>query len=265
MSSEFEYIPTFLEAAKAGGKIVREYFGKNISVIEKTTAADLRTKADLESEGAILPILEKAFPEFNIFSEERGHTDKGSEYTIYVDPLDGTNNFFLGIPNFTVLISLLYGKECIAGLIYHPMTDLACYAEKGMGAFANGLQIHVNSENDPGKAAICFTAGYDNSARLVGPMMTALKKELNHKRTLFSWSGAADACLVACGKAEALINDGNEIFDYAANKLIVREAGGKITDLEGKVLTDDTQKTFLMSNGTGLHEKILTAWRTVGR
>lgn len=263
--NKMQYIPFFIEAAKAGGKIVREYFGKNISVIEKTTAADLRTKADLESEGAILQILEKAFPEFNIFSEERGHIDKGSEYTIYVDPLDGTNNFFLGIPNFTVLISLLYGKECIAGLIYHPMTDLACYAEKGMGAFANGLQIHVNSENDPGKAAICFTAGYDNSARLVGPMMTALKKELNHKRTLFSWSGAADACLVACGKAEALINDGNEIFDYAANKLIVREAGGKITDSEGKVLTDDTQKTFLMSNGTGLHEKILTAWRTVGR
>lgn len=82
---------------------------------------------------------------------------------------------------------------------------------------------------------------------------------------MHSWCGASDACLIACGKAEVLINDGNEIFDYAANKLIVREAGGKITDLAGNLLTDDAQKTFLLSNGTDLHERVLTVWRDAQR
>lgn len=261
--SSFEYIPAFVEAAKAGGGLIREYFGKNISVIEKSTAADLRTKADLESEAAILPILEKAFPDFNINSEERGFTDKGSAYTLYVDPLDGTHNFFLGIPNFAVIIALLHGTECVAGLIYQPMTGLACFAEKGKGAFANGVPLRVNAEADPKKAAICCVAGYNNAARIIGPLMISLRETLEHKRTLFSWCGATDACLVACGKVEALINDGNEIYDYAASKVICREAGALITDRQGKLLSDDTISAFLISNGTDLHDKILAAWRKV--
>lgn len=258
-----QYIPVFLEAAKAGGKIVREYFGKNLETIAKTSAADFRTKADVESETAILAILEKAYPEFDILSEERGETLNGSEYTIVVDPLDGTNNFVSGIPNFTILITLLRGKHAIAGLIYHPMIDAAYYAEDGKGAFLNGAPIRVNNESDATHAALSFTAGYGNYAQQAGIVTSALYDNLHLKRVLSNWSGAADACLVACGKLEAIINDGNEAYDVVASKIIGREAGAKITDINGNPEQDDTNTVFLMSNGTSLHEKILESWRKV--
>jgi myo-inositol-1(or 4)-monophosphatase len=260
---ELHYIPTFLKAAEAGAVVLKKYFGQTMQLTEKTHLADVRTKADLESEAAILPILESAFPDFDIHSEENGRKVKDSDYTIVVDPLDGTHNFTLGIPNFTILIALLYKKRSVAGLIYHPLTQAAYYAEEGRGAYLNGQRIHVNTESDSTHATVAYIPGYQNAGRQLGLVASALFGELHIKRLLYSWSGAADASVVACGRAEAMIYDGNEIYDYSASKIICREAGAKITDIDGKPEPDDLGNCFLVSNGTALHEQILAAWRKV--
>ena len=96
------YKETLIEAAHAGGEILKKYFGQTLNLIEKSTASDFKTEADIGSERAILTILRNKFPKYNIHSEEEGKFDNGSEYTIIVDPLDGTNNFVLGIPNFSL-------------------------------------------------------------------------------------------------------------------------------------------------------------------
>ena len=95
-----------IKAAVAGGKITKKYFGKVLELEGKTRPSDFRTKADLESEKAIIKILEKSFPTYNIISEEAGEINKNSEYTFEIDPLDGTNNFVLGIPYFSIGIGL---------------------------------------------------------------------------------------------------------------------------------------------------------------
>src|SRR3989338_4878503 len=106
-----------IAAAKAGGKIVKKYFGKIQSVEEKSCAWDFRTEADVKSEEVIIKILTSEFPTYNILSEECGLIDNESEYTFYIDPLDGTNNFFIGIPNFSVLIALAKGRETLFGVV----------------------------------------------------------------------------------------------------------------------------------------------------
>src|SRR3989338_1377041 len=135
-----------IRAAKAGGEVVRKYFGTVLTIVEKSKASDVRTEADVESEAAIISILKKAFPAYNIFSEECGLIDKKSEYTFYIDPLDGTNNFVLGIPNFSVLIALAHGREAIFGLVYLPMLDVFYHAEKGKGAFLGSKSIKPSLE-----------------------------------------------------------------------------------------------------------------------
>lgn len=258
-----EYIPAFLEAAKAGGVVLREYFGKNLAGKEKTHRADVQTEADLAAEAAIMPILNKAFPTFDIHAEENGRTRRDSEYTIVIDPLDGTHNFVLGIPNFTIIIALLYKKRAVAGLIYHPMINQSYYAEEGKGAFCDGAPIHVSNEPDSSKAVVAYVPGYNNAGRQVGPVASALFGDLTIKRFLYSWSSAADGCLLAAGRIGAMIYDGNEIYDYAASKVICREAGAKITDINGNPEPDDMSNVFLISNGTSLHEKVLESWKRV--
>src|SRR3989344_752859 len=107
-------VKNLIKAAHAGGEILRKYFGKTLNPIEKSTLWDFQTEADVGSEKAILKILRRSFPKYNIHAEEEGKTDNGSEFTIVIDPLDGTNNFVLGIPNFSVSIAVLHKNKAVA-------------------------------------------------------------------------------------------------------------------------------------------------------
>jgi myo-inositol-1(or 4)-monophosphatase len=263
MNPELQYIPVFLRAAHAGAEVLMKYFGESLVTTQKTTYADIQTKADLDSEAAILSILEKGFPQFNILSEERGDTKNGSEYTIVVDPLDGTNNFSCGIPNFTITVALFHGKSLLAGLIYHPTTSTAYYAEAGKGAYCNNRKMSVNAESELQKTAISYVPGYVTARTMSPYMMSALVEELKIKRFHHNWSGAADACFFAAGRIESVIIDQCQLYDFAAGKLIAREAGAKITSFDGGPSEDDTVDRFIMTNGTAIHEPILKVWQKV--
>jgi myo-inositol-1(or 4)-monophosphatase len=244
-----------LAAAKAGGKIVAQLFGTALTIEEKTSLADLRTQADVQSEQAIIAELTGAFPAYNIYAEESGEIKHDSAYTFVVDPLDGTHNFVLGIPDFAISIGLLKDNEAIAGVIYNPILDQIYYAEKGTGAFMNGKRLRVNTERDVRGSTVSYTCGY-HTARDYSERIVHSLHDVGVKRLIDHWAPAYDYCLLAAGRIEAVISKEGDLEDYVAAKIIVNEAGGKITDFHGQPV-EGRAGNFVASNGTPVHEALL--------
>ncbi len=240
----------------ATGDILMGYFGKQLQLTEKSSSADYRTKADVECEHAIIRAIEKIFPDYNILAEEIGRKDKGSDYTFIIDPLDGTNNFVLGIPAFVSNVALMKNDEIIYGLIHHPVTRETYCAVKGQGAFVNGQPIKVNSVSDAKRITVSYYCDYTALKQRVTKFKTALLI-LQLKRFLDLWCPGHCFCALASGRLEAAIIDGIELYDFAAGKLIAMEAGAKITDFSGQTDTEDTNNTFLISNGTAIHDYLV--------
>lgn len=136
---------TVIKAAKEAGKVLMKNYGKikNIKTKEKNSYV---TNIDLESEKTIFSIIRKKFPEHNIISEESGSLNKKSEYTWYIDPLDGTHNYINNIPIFGVSIALAQNKIVKYGAICLPYFNEFYIAEKGKGAFLNGKRIKVSNK-----------------------------------------------------------------------------------------------------------------------
>jgi myo-inositol-1(or 4)-monophosphatase len=239
-------------AIKSAGQILLQYFGKQLQLQHKSTSADYCTKADLETENAIIAAIEKIFPDYNIFAEEHGHINKGSDYTFVIDPLDGTNNFVLGVPIFTSSVALMRGKETVYGVINHPISGDMYYALRGKGAFLHDRPIIVNQENREKHATVSYFCNYVTPRERIINFKNKLSK-LGVRRDLDLWAPAFCYCGLASGKIEAIINDQIELYDFAAGKLIALEAGAKVTDFFGNAFADDTVNAFVISNGTELH------------
>jgi myo-inositol-1(or 4)-monophosphatase len=248
-------IDDVIKAAHAGGAIVRQYFGEVLETEQKSNVGDLRTKADVESEQAILAVLQQAFPSVNIYAEESGRIDNQSDYTFVIDPLDGTNNFVLGIPDFAISIGLLKGGEAILGVIYNPILDQVYSAEKGKGAYLNGKRLQVNSESDITHATVSYTSGY-NTAREYSDNVVGGLRQLSIKRLVDHWAPAYDYCLLASGRIEVVISKEGDLEDYVAAKVIVSEAGGKITGFDNSPV-DGAAPDFVATNNTAIHDQIL--------
>lgn len=246
-----------VQAAEAAGQVVLEYFGKVTQVTEKTSAKSVVTEADHASEQLILSKLADALPGLNVYAEESGAVDNGSQYTIIIDPLDGTSNFVMGIPTFTISIGIVdQTGRSVLGVVHHPILKRTYWAEAGKGAWLNGAPIHVNDVADSAKATASFGCGYESPPEYRLALIERTTK-LPLKRLMENWSPAYEFCLLASGKMEAIISNGLDLEDYAAGKLILREAGGEITDFKGSELADDRANVFVASNGTALHQAIL--------
>lgn len=249
-------IKKMIAAAQAGGAVLKKYFGQSLDVVQKSVIYDLKSRADDESEAAIVEILKKEFPGANVQAEETGKFDNGSEYTFVIDPLDGTHNFLLGIPTFTVSIGLIYQRSIIAGVIYVPTIDQTFYAERGKGAYLEGKRIQVSQETDFTRSIIStsFYYGYDHDrvSRLYANVLN--KKPI---RLITDWCSTYKLCLVASGKFEGMTVDNGEIHDYVAGKLIAREAGCLILDYEGNPETDELATQFIAVNNAVIAEQLL--------
>ncbi len=244
-----------IKAAHAGGEVLKKYFGQTLTQKEKSNPSDLQTKADLESEKAILKILRIKFPKYNINSEEDGESKNGSDYTFVVDPLDGTANFVIGIPNFCVSIGLLHKNKIIAGVIYQPIPDVTYFAERGKGAFLNNKRMRVSKVLNKRRIIIAPCFNYTTNRDYKIAMFATLIKA-RPKRTSWNWSVAGDLCFIANGRIDSLISSGTEIHDFAAGKLIAKEAGAKIIDFKGKKETDDLNRYFVISNSEKINKYI---------
>ena len=246
-----EYLQVALEAAKAAAEISRSYYAGNFTV---TTKEDLTpvTQADVECEQAIRKIILDRFPDHGFYGEETGQTQADAEYLWLVDPIDGTKGFVRQYPFFSTQIALMHGGELVLGVSSGTMMDELAWAETGQGAWLNGQRLQVSSISNPDRAAVS-TGNLKSLAESDG--WSALGGIVKRADRIRGYGDFYHYHLLASGKIEAVIESGVNILDIAALSVIVTEAGGVFTNLNGD--KPDLEIRSVLAANPALHARYL--------
>lgn len=242
-----------IKAAKEAGKILKKEFSGVLDIKAKTRH-DIVSQADYKSEDKIIAIIKKYFPEHSIIAEESGKHINLSNYTWYIDALDGTSNFVTGNPYFSVSIALAYKRQIILGVVFNPIIDELYLAEKGRGAYLNNKRVSVSNKNNI-KDALLASAYSSEESSIKKGLKTVEKLALNSRKVVINFSPALDLCNIANGRLDGLIDNGTTPEDHAAGSLIVTEAGGKIRNYKHQSW-DVNEIGIIASNGK-IHNSII--------
>lgn len=248
-----------IKAAHEAGKIIMAGFGKTMTTHQKTTSGDFYIQIDIDAEDKILETLNGHFGDFNLLAEESGEKKNGSDITFVIDPLDGTNNFVLGIPYFSVSIGMMKKEEIVFSCVYNPTLKHTYFAKKGEGAYkmssSGHVELGVSNKESIENSVVSFVAGYST---MVETRMKFGKKmyEANVSRILDHWCPTLDYCALASGKLEAIINNDDDRHEAIVGKLLITEAGGKIITLEGSEKVSVDENKFIASNSLDLCKKV---------
>ena len=236
-----------IKAAKESGKVLMKYHRKKFTIDMKPDNTPV-TSADRESEKKIVSIIKKSFPHHNFLCEEFKYKETDSEYKWIIDPLDGTKQFVRGSPFFGCMIGLEKDGKIIAGVVNMPALKIFAYAYRGKGAFINGKRANVSKVSSLEKAFVAF-----GEIRHSYPYRKSLLDLLDRCMTQKGIGDILGYLLLAQGSADIVI-DTPMPWDIAAVKIIVEEAGGKVTDFDG----NDTiySRNMLVTNGL-LHGDVL--------
>lgn len=242
-----------IQAAKKAGKILKKNFGHPLKISYKEDLSFI-SNVDIEVEKAVIKLLKKNFPSHNILSEEKGGR-VGEEYTWVIDPLDGTTNYIKNFPIFSVSIGLIYKNEPILGVVFNPISKKLYWAEKGRGSYLNGKRIKVSQQEILSKSDLLLARGraeedFINFHKILGKLGKSY-------RTFRTWGATSlELCQVAWGKMDGVVAVGGRyLWDYAAGILIIKEAGGKVTNFEGNEWEIET-KNVVATNGK-IHKQII--------
>jgi myo-inositol-1(or 4)-monophosphatase len=248
-------IDKIIQIAKEAGSVIREGFGKNFSVEFKTNELNLVTEIDKESEKLIINFIRKNFPKHSILAEESGKLNEGSEYVWVIDPLDGTTNFAHGLPIFSVSIGVQKNNRTIAGTVYDVMRDIIYAAEINSGAFEGSEKIFISKEENLGRSLLVTGFPYNirENPESALEKFTAFTLRARGIRRL--GSAAIDFCYTAKGVFEGFWEVHLHPWDICAGKLILEEAGGKVTGFDGNPV-DIFSKKILASNGL-IHQQMI--------
>jgi myo-inositol-1(or 4)-monophosphatase len=252
MSRELE---TAVEAARRAGKLLVAHFGEKVRARRKTPD-ELVTSMDLRSEEIILALLRDRFPDYGVWSEESEPIAGRIACRWIVDPLDGTHNYYFHIPVFGISIALERDGEIDCGVVFLPVTEELYTAKRGEGAFLNGTPVRV-SERKPQEAMINVCSSFLREDAIVEKIKT-LKKEIFNIRSF--GCAAYQLAGVAMGRLDAVIEFDEKPGDHAAGWLLVEEAGGRFTGLDGSPFTIG-QPAYVASSGA-FHEMLT---RLLGR
>ncbi len=202
---------------------------------------NLVTEADLLSEKRIIAVILEEFPGHGILSEEAGSCKKGNEYIWIIDPLDGTNNYYFGIPFFGVNIALAKNSEIILGLTYDPMRNEMFHAINGKGAFLNRKKIHVSKLPSLDGAALGVDLGYQAERSI--ELLALAEKLWPHVHCLrLMGSSALGLAYVSAGRLSLYFHKYVYPWDIASGLLLVREGGGEVVTFEGRAVTTNDQQ-----------------------
>ena len=251
--SQFRKVAT--QAALKGGEIVQRCRGRVKRVVYKGVV-NLVTEADRLSEDAIIEIIRKNFPEHNILTEESKGYEKESDYKWIIDPLDGTTNYAHGFPVYCISIALEKEGEIILGVVYNPVLDELFVAEKDRGVFLNGKKIHVSTQRDLSKSLLATGFPYDIRESQVNNLDHFKNFALKAQAIRRAGAAALDLCYLAKGIFDGFWELKLSPWDTAAGSLMVKEAGGKVTDFSGKRFSI-YQKNILATNGK-IHTQMIT-------
>jgi myo-inositol-1(or 4)-monophosphatase len=242
-----------IKAAKTAGNILKSEFFRPQNVKGKTKH-DVVSDADYKSEKTIIKIIKDNFPEHNIIAEESGNEHKKSEFSWYIDPLDGTSNFVIGNPYFSVSIALAKNNEVILGVVFNPILNELYIAEKGKGALLNNKSISVSSTQIMSDSFIA--SAYSSDEKNIKKGLKVIERlALNSRKVVINFSPALNLCNIARGRIEALVDNGTTPEDHAAGSLIVMEAGGKIQNYDSK--TWNINKIGIIASNGKIHNNIL--------
>lgn len=221
------------QAAREGARVVKEYKKRGIQ-IEQKGFHDLVTDADIATEKAIIEVIKKHFPDDEILAEESAAEDRLTDSrTWIIDPIDGTTNFAHDFPMYCVSVALWEHKAPKVGIVIEVNRDEEFTAIAGEGAWLNDEKIHVSSKNDHKKAFVGTGFPY-NDLSLIDPYLDLFRKLMTELQGIRRPGSAAyDLCCVACGRFDGFYEYSLHIWDVAAAALIIKEAGGVVTDWDG--------------------------------
>lgn len=241
--------------AVQAGEILRASYGKRHQVTHKGVI-DLVTEADKNSETYLLGEIQRNYPGHTIISEEAGRLDGQDGHCWYIDPLDGTINYAHGVPLFAVSAAYAAGGQVQLGVVVDPMRNEVFSAERGRGAWLNGEPLHISSIQDLQNALLVTGFPYNM-------WTTAQENLVNFKRFSIRTQGvrrlgsaALDMAYVAAGRLDGYWEHKVETWDVAAGVLLVREAGGVVTRLDGSGNPLDEPVQVLAAN-PGMHAKMV--------
>jgi len=229
-------INVMVNAAHKAGRGLRRAFGEIEKLqVSKKGPADYVSEADHRAEKTIFEELQHARPKFGFLMEESGVVEGSDNSNRWIiDPLDGTLNFLHGLPHFSISIALERDREIFAGVIYEPISDQLFWAEKGKGAFINDKRLRVSSRRQMNESL--FATGIPFAGREGHkPFLTQLENIMAVSAGVRRYGSAAlDLAYVAAGRYEGFWEQGLNAWDIAAGIIIVREAGGYVSDFDGK-------------------------------
>jgi len=220
MNSISPNLNLMIKACEKAAKVIIRDFGEieNLQVSKKGPK-DFVTKTDKKVEKILIDELSKTKKNYSFITEETGRIiNKNKNIFWIIDPIDGTTNFLHGIPHFAISVALQADNEIIIGLIYDPIKNEVFYAEKNNGAFINNFRIRVSNKSNLDE---CLFASNCEGIKLIYP-------KLNLRNT---GCAALDLAYVGCGRLDGYFHDKINLWDVAAGKIIIEEAGGKVNDI----------------------------------
>ena len=250
------FLATAFKAIEEAERITLSYFRRGAKITIKPDSTPV-TEADRKAEEAIKKILHRAYPDHAVFGEEFGWLgDPNSEYVWIVDPIDGTKSFIRKIPLWGNLLALVHRSEVVLGVSNVPQQKELLWAEKGKGAFLNRKRVHVSNVSHAAEAMMSF--GSLNAFRKNGlePQLLSLLHSTHRQR---AFGDLWQYHLVATGRTEAALDTGIQSFDVAPFFCIIKEAGGKVSDLFGKPFT--MQISSIAATNGKLHPAVIDFFR----
>jgi myo-inositol-1(or 4)-monophosphatase len=250
-----------IHAALRAAELLKRGFGTSFEISSKKGIQNLVTEYDKAAEELIISTIHGRFPDHSFLAEESGSSGTENSSVVWIiDPLDGTVNFAHHIPHFSVSIAASVNKEIISGVVCQPMLGELFVAEKGEGAFLNGRPLHVTSTSDFEHAILATGFPYnvhENPLKCVDRFCEMTKLGVPIRRL---GSAAIDLAYVAAGRFDAYWEVSLHPWDMAAGKLLVEEAGGKVTHYDGTPHRIFHYDTLVASNGV-LHQKMIASLR----
>ncbi|MDQ7727816.1 inositol monophosphatase family protein [Halomonas sp. SpR8] len=237
LDSSNDLLKTVKQAAYEAGALLREgYSQKGRIAFEQKGASDFVSYYDTAAENIIIDCISSAFPDIAFLGEESGLTPTDSDYTVIIDPLDGTSNFLHGVPHFSVSIAVTKGNELVMGVVYQPLLDEILWAVQGMGAFLNDRQLTTPSPRPMTEMLVSTCLPYHAKGDCTKTLdqLAVLMPQVAGIRS--PGSAALEIAYISLGRFDAFWSQGAELefWDIAAGIVIAREAGYTVTDLAGE-------------------------------
>lgn len=244
-----EFLTLAIQTALAAGAMLEKKFGTVLEISSKEGNHNLVTECDKAAEEMIITTIHKKFPGHAILAEESGASTHRNDITWVIDPLDGTVNFAHGVPVFAVSIGVAIEETLSCGVVYQPITKELFFAQKGQGSFLNGKALQVTQTAQLTQAFLATGFPYnvnEDPLNCIEVFAKLTRLGLPIRRL---GSAALDLSYVAAGRFDAYWEASLYPWDFAAGKLIVEEAGGKVTNYQDQPLAWNARTPILSSNG----------------